>query len=114
MRAFRHCIFAKTVILLVLLCWSVSESQKTVDRSVATINDGVRTEIITYSDLLWQLALQPGAPIDPPSPDDLNRALQLLINQRLFSLEAERIPRAAPSEDEIKAEIKDIMSHFSS
>src|SRR3954465_14241782 len=114
MRAFRHCIFAKTVILLVLLCWSVSESQKTVDRSVATITDGVRTEIITYSDLLWQLALQPGSQIDPPQKDDLNRALQTLINQRLFSLEAERIPRAAPTRDEINAEIKRTVAQFPS
>jgi hypothetical protein len=93
---------------------SAAAAQKRVDRSVATINDGVRTEIITYSDLLWQLALQPGTPIDPPSKDDLDRALQLLIDQRLFALEAERIPRAAPTDAEVKAEIKDIISHFPS
>jgi hypothetical protein len=89
-------------------------AQRRVDRSVATINDSVRTEIITYSDLLWQLALQPGTQIDPPAKDDLNRALQTLINQRLFALEAERIPRTAPTKDEIRAEVKDLMSHFSS
>jgi hypothetical protein len=98
---------------VLVLCASV-HAQKTVDRSVATITDGIRTEIITYSDLLWQLALQPGTPIDPPSRDDLNRALQTLINQRLFALEAERIPREAPSKKEISDEIKELLTHFSS
>jgi len=99
--------------LIVLAAFSVF-SQKRVDRSIASIEDGVRTEIITYSDLLWQLALQPGTSIDPPSKDDLNRALQTLINQRIFSLEAERIPRAAPTDEEIRTEIKDLMGHFAS
>lgn len=104
----------KVLCFLALACCSATFAQKRVDRSVATINDGVRTELITYSDLMWQLALQPGTPIDPPSQDDLNRALQTLINQRLFALEAERIPRAAPSSDEIKAEVKDLISRFPS
>jgi hypothetical protein len=104
----------KILICLTLFCASASEAQKMVDRSVATISDGVRTEIITYSDLLWQLALQPGTQIDPPLKDDLNRALQTLINQRIFLLEAERIPRVAPSEEEIRLEVKDLISHFPS
>ena len=101
------------LILLAFMLPHAISAQIKVDRSVATITDGVRTELITYSDLLWQLALQPGTQIDPPLKDDLNRALQSLINQRLFSLEAERIPRAAPTEEEIKLEIRDIISHFS-
>ena len=104
---------AKVLILLAFMLPHAISAQIKVDRSVATITDGVRTELITYSDLLWQLALQPGTQIDPPLKDDLNRALQSLINQRLFSLEAERIPRAAPTEEEIKLEIRDIISHFS-
>ncbi len=102
-------------LLLLLISATVGASgQKTVDRSVATITDGVRSEIITYSDLMWQLALQPNTPLDPPSQDDLNRALQLLINQRLFALEAERIPREPPTQKEISDEIKDILRHFPS
>lgn len=103
----------KLLIVLALVSGLI-HAQKTVDRSVATISDGVKTEIITYSDLLWQLALQPGAQLDPPSKDDLNQALQTLINQRLFSLEAERIPRAAPTQDEINAKIKQTVSLFPS
>ena len=99
--------------LLIFLTAAVS-GQKVVDRSIASITDGLRTEIITYSDLMWQLALQPGTSIDPPSKDDLNRALQTRINQRLFALEAERIPREAPTDKEINDEINDILSHFGS
>ena len=102
------------ILTILILVGTLASAQRKVDRSVATISDGVRTEIITYSDLMWQLALQPGTQIDPPSKDDLNRSLQTLINQRLFSLEAERIPRAAPTKDEISAEIKRTVSRFPS
>lgn len=102
------------LLTVLALVGGLIHAQKTVDRSVATISDGVKTEIITYSDLLWQLALQPGAQLDPPSKDELNQALQTLINQRLFSLEAERIPRAAPTQDEINAKIKQTISLFPS
>jgi hypothetical protein len=85
-----------------------------VDKIVATVNDGVKTELITYSDLRWQLALQPGPSLTPPSSEDLNRALQTLIDQRLFSLEAERIPRTDPTEEEIAQEIKETLAFFPS
>lgn len=90
------------------------DAQETVDKTVATVSDSVRTELITYSDLLWQLALQPNAPLNPPTSDDLNRALQLIINQRLFALEAQRLPQATPSADETNAEIKRILALFPS
>jgi hypothetical protein len=88
--------------------------QQIVDRSVATVSDGVRVELITYSDLLRQLALQPGSSVEQPSSEDLNRALQLLINQRLFALEAERLPREAPTQAEIDREIAQLVSLFPS
>ena len=90
-------------------------AQTVVDKTVATIGDGVgNPELITYSDLLWALALQPNVALTPPSSEDLNRALQLLINQRLFALEAERVPRAAPLQSEIDDEIKDVLAQFPS
>ena len=90
-------------------------AQEVVDKTVATIGDGAGDpELITYSDLLWSLALQPGAPLNPPTSEDLNRALQLLINQRLFALEAERVPRATPTQGEIDAEIKRVLALFPS
>lgn len=91
-----------------------SFAQETVDKTVATISDGTRTELITYSDLLWQLALQPRAQLQPPTSDELNRTLQLLINQRLFSLEAQRLPSNQPTEAEVKQEIDRILKLFPS
>src|SRR6476661_6248093 len=85
----------------------LSTAQIVVDRTVATVNDGLRTELITYSDALWQLALQPNVPLDPPRPDDLNAAVLRLVDQRLFALEAERLPRTAPTKAQIDAEIAD-------
>lgn len=90
-------------------------SQEVVDKTVATVSSGAsKSELITYSDLLWQLALEPDASLSPPNPDDLNRALELLINLRLFALEAQRLPAAEPSEKEIKEQIERILSNFTS
>src|SRR5262245_40723113 len=103
------------LLLLVVGTFAVtSAGQQPVDKSVALVNDGVRSELITYSDLMWQLALEPGASLESPSSSDLNRALQTQINQRLFTLEAERVPRAAPTEKEISAAITELVSHFPS
>jgi hypothetical protein len=99
--------------LLLVLTASIL-AQTIVDKSVATVSDGVRTELITYSDLLWQLALQPGTSVEQPTSEDLNRALQLQINQRLFALEAERLPREAPTQAEIDREIADLLAFFPS
>jgi hypothetical protein len=91
------------------------QAQQIVDRTVATVSDNaVKAQLITYSDLLWQLALQPEAPINPPTSQDLNQALETLINQRLIALEAERLPYIAPSDDEVKTEIKRILALFPS
>ena len=99
---------------LIFFAFSVkSPAQEIVDKTVATVGDGVGVpELITYSDLLWQLALTPNASLNPPTSEDLNRALQILINQRLFSLEAERLPRSAPNKAEVDDEIKDVLTHF--
>lgn len=105
------------LLLAAIFFFSASEarSQEIVDRTVATVDDNVgQPELITYSDLLWQLALQPNVPLTPPSSEDLDRALQLLINQRLFALEAERLPDTQPSEAEIDAKIKDVLANFPS
>lgn len=88
--------------------------QVVVDRTVATVSDGVRTELITQSDLLWQLALQPGTPLSPPTNEDLRQAVQTQINQRIFALEAERLPRPAPTEKEIADKIAELLKYFPS
>lgn len=93
---------------------SPAGAQTMVDRTVATVTDGLRAELITYSDVLWQMALQPNVPLDPPTADDLNSAVLRLIDQRLFALEAERLPRTAPSQAQIEKEIADTLRAFPS
>ena len=100
--------------LALVFCSIEADARETVDKTVATVSDSVRTELITYSDLLWQLALQPGTPLNPPTSDDLNRALQLIINQRLFALEAQRLPQATPTAEETDAEILRVLALFPS
>jgi len=101
-----------TAFIVLITAAAISTAQQMVDKTVATIADGVRTELITYSDLKWQLALQPNVPLSPPSSEDLNRALRLLIDQRLFALEAERLPRDPATKAEINAKINELLSHF--
>ena len=108
--------FFLSLFITALLFFSAPiKAQTVVDKTVATVGDGVGVpELITYSDLLWQLALQPNAPLAPPTSEDLNRALQLLINQRLFALEAKRLPGAEITEAEIQEKIKDVLAQFPS
>ena len=93
---------------------NAANGQEIVDKTVAVVSDSVRSELITYSDLMWQLALQPGTQLQPPRSEDLNRALLLLINQRIFALEAERLPRTAPTEKEIADKINETLTAFPS
>jgi hypothetical protein len=105
---------AVAIAAIAAFCVMTSSAQTVVDRTVAVLSDGVRTELITYSDLLWQLALQPNAPLDPPRKEDLESALQTLINQRLFALEAQRLPRQAPTDKEVADKVQETLTHFAS
>ena len=89
-------------------------AQQVVDKMIATVNAGVRTELITYSDLLWQLALQPNTVLDNPSSAELNRALRLLIDQRLILQEAEKLPTIAPTQKEISDARDELARNFAS
>jgi hypothetical protein len=96
-----------------------ARAQEVVDKMVATVNAGVVPEcrnicLITYSDLLWQLALQPDTPLANPTSTDLNRALRLLIDQRLILQEAEKLPSIEPTADEIRNARDELVKLFSS
>lgn len=103
----------KTLVLVLTFC-SIGAAQQVVDKMVATVNAGVRTELITYSDLLWQLALQPDTQLDNPSSDQLNRALRLLIDQRLILQEAEKLPTIVPTAAEISDARSELARYFPS
>jgi len=81
---------------------------------VATVNAGVRTDLITYSDLVWQLALQPNTQLDNPTSEDLNHALRLIIDQRLILQEAEKLPTIAPTQKEISDARDELAKNFAS
>jgi hypothetical protein len=103
----------KTLLFLLTFC-SVCAAQQVIDKMVATVNGGVRTELITYSDLMWQLALQPDTPLDNPRSDQLNSALHLLIDQRLILQEAAKLPTIVPTPTEIADARAELARHFAS
>lgn len=93
---------------------AVAQSVKVVDKMIATINNGSRTDLITYSDVMWQIALEPNTSVDNPKSEDLSRALQRLIDIKLVEQEARKLPTIVPSEKEIDAERDRIASFFPS
>ena len=90
---------------------AVAQGGETVDRMVAVVNGG---GLITYSDLLWQLALEPDAPLDKPRLEDLRRVLAELIDQRLVLLEAAKMPHTHATEKEIADAETELIKHFPS
>lgn len=81
-----------------LLPSALAHAQTVPDRMVASVTNGSRAnpDLITYSDLIWQLALEPGRPpIERPATADLNHALRLLEDQLLILQEARKLPLAA-------------------
>jgi hypothetical protein len=105
-------LFLIPLTLLPLTLCPSSAAQTIADKMVATVNSGVRPELITYSDLLWQLALQPSSSLTKPTSDELNKALRLLEDQHLILQEAVKLPTSAPSSDEVKAARDELARYF--
>ena len=101
-------------LLFVLAFIATAQAQKVVDKMVATVSNGTKTELITYSDVLWQIALEPKTSVDNPGSEDLNRAFQTIVNLKLIGLEAEKLPSINPTEREINDEIGRILAFFPS
>jgi hypothetical protein len=73
------------------------QAQTVVDKMVASVTNGSRAtpELITYSDLTWQLALEPDHPFtERPDSKELNHALHVLEDQLLILQEARKLPGA--------------------
>jgi len=73
--------------------------QKVVDQIIALVNE----DIITRSDLLWSLAMDPQAPnpAEGVSSDLLRQKLDVMIDQRLIAQEARRVPTAEITSENI-------------
>jgi hypothetical protein len=83
-------------VLLFALCAS-SQAQTVSDKTVASVTNGSPAipDLITYSDLIWQLALEPARTFtSQPSSPDLNEALKTLEDQLLVLQEARKLPLA--------------------
>ena len=83
---------------------------KVVDYMVATVN----SSLITFSDLLWQLALQPNTVLDNPRREDLQRALELVIQQRLVYQDAEKLPHIHATDKEVETAVAELIRMFPS
>ena len=110
------------LLLLTAHCSLLTRSvfgQEVVDKMVETVNAGLLSDcreicLITYSDLLWQLALQPDTLLVNPTSADLNRALHLITDQRLILQEAEKLPSIAPSAEQVKNARDELVKLFPS
>jgi hypothetical protein len=104
-----------TAVLFVCLGISTVVAQSPVDRTVATITDqSGAVELVTLSDILWQLALQPEISLEKITAEELNSGLKSIIDQKLFELESVRLPQRAVTEEEVKSEIRNLLSFFKS
>jgi hypothetical protein len=87
-----------------------SPQQKVVDQILTLVND----DVITRIDLLWSLAMDPDAPnpANGVNSDLLRQKLDVMIDERLISQEATRIPTAEVTPEEIDAKRKALISKF--
>lgn len=80
---------------------SALSAQTIADKTVASVTNGARSapDLITYSDLVWQLALEPDRVFaERPSSTALNEALRKLEDQLLILQEAQKLPLAETSD----------------
>jgi hypothetical protein len=110
----KWCLKGFLLFTFTLLTTSPAPAQEVVDKMVATVNGGVKVDLITYSDILWQLALQPDTPLANPSSETLNIALRRLIEQRLILQEADKLPTIAPTDEEVEARLNELVKQFPS
>ena len=83
-------------LLTFVLLTNVS-AQTVADKMVASVTNGSRAtpDLIAYSDLVWQLALDPNRLFNErPGSEDLKHALGLLEDQLLILQEARKLPVA--------------------
>jgi hypothetical protein len=100
---------AAALMLLPALFAPSARAQVVFDRTVATVNG----ELVTKSDLLWNLALD----LDVPpaefwKPETQALALRALVDARLLLQEAAKLPAAGVTEQEVTDEIARIAGRF--
>lgn len=100
-----------------------AHAQAVADKTVASVTNGARAtpDLITYSDIVWQLALEPSRPLtNPPNSPALNQALKALEDQLLILQEARKLPLAETAdaqkdfENEVKRKRDELAQSFGS
>lgn len=99
-------------IISFLLLASVASAQTVVDQILTLVNE----DVITRTDLLWSIALDPQAPspVGPVGSDVLSQKLDNMIEERLITQEATRIPQTEISQEEITRERTKLIARFPS
>ena len=119
---FQYSYFLPLCALLLALC-APAYAQITPDKTVASVTNGSQAvpDLITYSDLAWQLALEPTRPFsEHPSSEALNESLERLEEQLLVLQEARKLPLAQTTEalkdfdDAVKQTRDDLARRFGS
>lgn len=87
-------------------------AQTVVDQILALVNE----DVITRTDLLWSIALDPKAPspAGPVSSDLLKQKLEVMMDLRLVSQEAARVPSAELSEEDVDEKRTELIRSFKS
>jgi hypothetical protein len=102
---------------------SAVRAQTVTDKMVASVTNGARAtpDLISYSDLVWQLALEPSRPlVDRPASADLNHALRVVEDQLLILQEARKLPTADTEkarqefDDAVGQKLKELIQAFGS
>jgi len=89
-----------------------ARAQQTVDQILTLVND----DVITRMDLLWSIAMDPQAPspVGPVGSDLLGRKLDVMIDERLITQEATRVPSPEITRDEIDKKKAELIKSFQS
>lgn len=95
-----------------LFTFTFAQAQQMVDQILTLVNE----DIITRTDLLWSLALDPKAPspAGTVSSDVLRQKLDVMIDQRLIAQEARRVPGVQITPEEIAKKRTQLIAQFKS
>lgn len=87
-------------------------AQTVVDQILALVNE----DVITRTDLLWSIALDPKAPspAGPVSSDLLKQKLEVMMDLRLVSQEAARVPSTRLSQEDVDEKRTELIRSFKS
>ena len=99
------------IALTLILLLDTTRSQQVIDRLLATVNG----EVITESEVVWELALDPELqPLDL-GVENKRLMLERVIDQRILRQEAAKIPQNPPTDEQIREyRTKELVARFGS